>query len=293
MELGDLASARAEVAVAFERYEQLLAERGYIDHSDQVALALRLLRTRPSVQAEIQRRFRYVLVDELQDTNRAQLELVLAVGGRTGNVMAVGDPDQGIYGFRGARVGNVDRFGTAFGRVKTMRLRRNYRSLAPIIAAAQRVAAVDRPVALSDTQIAHRRGQGKPVAPSRVCHAGRGGRWGRGGDRTTDHSRSTTVRLCCPPSIQLGNRRVRAKPARSRHRRRQRLGQSPDDGASGSCTCRVPARRRGSGQQPGALRPGRGGAVRAGRPGPEQAAQWIAPPEPFVARRPWRRGQCE
>ncbi len=163
-ELADLASSRAEIAVAFERYEQLLATGGYIDHADQVALAVRLLRIRPSVRAEIECRFRYVLVDELQDTNRSQLELVLAVSGANRNVMAVGDPEQGIYGFRGARVGNVDRFIASFDGVKTIHLRRNYRSLAPIVEAAQRVAVAgltDRQASVG--QVANRRTRGAAV----------------------------------------------------------------------------------------------------------------------------------
>src|SRR3954469_9954157 len=101
--MADLAHSRAEVARAFENYTRLMSANSFIDHSDQVALALRLLRTRPGVTAELARRFSYVLVDELQDTNRAQMELVATLGAATANVMAVGDPDQGIYGFRGAR----------------------------------------------------------------------------------------------------------------------------------------------------------------------------------------------
>lgn len=163
-ELLDLAEARAEVATAFERYEQLMVAHGYIDHSDQISLALRLLRTRPAVRAEMARRFKFVLVDELQDTNRAQLELISALCGADGNVMAVGDPDQGIYGFRGARVVNVDRFRTEFDRVETHKLRRNYRSLSPIVDAARRVVAVEQVAwRASEVQIAHRRARGTPL----------------------------------------------------------------------------------------------------------------------------------
>ena len=77
----DLADARAELATAFASYCEVMAANGLIDHSDQVALALELLRSRRGVAAQVARRFRYVLVDELQDTNRAQLELVLALAG--------------------------------------------------------------------------------------------------------------------------------------------------------------------------------------------------------------------
>ena len=123
-----------------------------------MALALRLLRTRPAVRAAIGRRFRYILVDELQDTNRSQMELVLALAGDNANVMAVGDPHQGIYGFRGARSGNVDRFRAAFSETKSIRLRRNYRSLAPIVEAAERIVAANGHTLRGlDAQVAARR----------------------------------------------------------------------------------------------------------------------------------------
>src|SRR3954468_83528 len=160
----DLADARTELAIAFERYSDLMAANALIDHSDQVVLALKLLRSRPAIAAQLGRRFRYVLVDELQDTNHAQLELVLAVAGTRANVMAVGDPDQGIYGFRGARTGNVDRFRDSLGSTTTIRLRRNYRSLKPIVDAAQRLLAVDGPRAIERLdQVAHRRGRGTAI----------------------------------------------------------------------------------------------------------------------------------
>jgi DNA helicase-2/ATP-dependent DNA helicase PcrA len=162
-EAADLAGARAELARAFGRYEELMAANGFIDHADQVALALRLLRSRPAVAADIARRFRYVLVDELQDTNRAQLELVLELARAVGNVMVVGDPDQGIYGFRGARAGNVARFESQLVGTTTIALRRNYRSLRPIVAAADRLLSVDRGSAARVEQVAHRRGSGVPV----------------------------------------------------------------------------------------------------------------------------------
>jgi DNA helicase-2/ATP-dependent DNA helicase PcrA len=159
VELADLAGARSELAGAFEIYTQLMAAGGYIDHADQVAMTLRLLRTRAAVRASIAHRFRYILVDELQDTNRSQLELVLALAGANANVMAVGDPHQGIYGFRGARSGNVDRFRAAFSETKSICLRRNYRSLAPIVEAAERMVAAN-----GHTQ----RGQGTQVATRRA-----------------------------------------------------------------------------------------------------------------------------
>jgi DNA helicase-2/ATP-dependent DNA helicase PcrA len=158
--LTDLAAARLELAAAYARYRELLAGRGLIDHSDQVSLALRLLRERPAVLADVQRRYRYILVDELQDTNRAQLELVFALAGERANVTAVGDADQGIYGFRGALSGNLARFAAGFPRVRQVTLRRNYRSRRPIIEAAGRLVdhnANDPAVHTTWRQVAHRR----------------------------------------------------------------------------------------------------------------------------------------
>ncbi len=161
--LADVAAARSEIAAAYEQYDRLLSSNGYIDHSDQVSLALRLLTTRPAVRAGVARRYRYILVDELQDTNRAQLELVLALAGADGNLMAVGDPDQGIYGFRGARAGNVEQFRAEFPKATTIALRRNYRSLGPVVEAAERVLAAGGSGRDLGTQIAHRRGRRTPV----------------------------------------------------------------------------------------------------------------------------------
>ncbi len=96
------AARQLELARAYARYQALLGEAGFIDFGDQVALALRLLRESPAARREVQRRFRYVLVDEFQDTNRAQAELVELIAEPHRNVTVVGDDDQSIYRFRGA-----------------------------------------------------------------------------------------------------------------------------------------------------------------------------------------------
>jgi DNA helicase II / ATP-dependent DNA helicase PcrA len=135
----DLAESQVELAAAYDRYVALLAERGVIDHGDQVALALRLLRHRPAVAGQVRDRFRYLLVDEFQDTNPAQLELVMALTGRQRDVTVVGDDDQAIYAFRGAAISNMRRFAACHPDLKRVVLRRNYRSRGPIIAASQRL----------------------------------------------------------------------------------------------------------------------------------------------------------
>ena len=105
--LDEVARRQGELARAFGRYQALLAANGAVDFGDQVALALRLLRDSPAAREAVQRRFRYVLVDEFQDTNRAQAELVAILAGRHRNVTVVGDDDQSIYKFRGAAISNI------------------------------------------------------------------------------------------------------------------------------------------------------------------------------------------
>ena len=99
---------------AYATYQRLLAANGCIDFGDQVALALRLVRTSAAARTAIAGRFRYILVDEFQDTNRAQAELVAALADGHRNVTVVGDDDQAIYAFRGAAVDNILAFGDRY-----------------------------------------------------------------------------------------------------------------------------------------------------------------------------------
>jgi DNA helicase-2/ATP-dependent DNA helicase PcrA len=137
--LGEEARRQNELARAYERYQKLLREAGLIDFGDQVSLALRLLRESPAARLELQRRFRYILVDEFQDTNRAQSELVELLAAPHGNVTVVGDDDQSIYKFRGAAISNILEFKRRHPRARQVVLRRNYRSRAPILDASYRL----------------------------------------------------------------------------------------------------------------------------------------------------------
>jgi DNA helicase II / ATP-dependent DNA helicase PcrA len=105
--LTEAARRQHELARAYARYQDLLAASGFIDFGDQVALALRLVRESAEARERIQARFRYILVDEFQDTNRAQAELVGLLAERHRNVTVVGDDDQAIYAFRGAAIDNI------------------------------------------------------------------------------------------------------------------------------------------------------------------------------------------
>ncbi|MEO5939772.1 MAG: ATP-dependent DNA helicase [Candidatus Limnocylindrales bacterium] len=130
---------QAELARSYGRYQELLEANGCIDFGDQVALALRLVRTSPAARAEIQARFRYVLVDEFQDTNRAQSELVSLIADRHRNLTVVGDDDQSIYRFRGAAISNILGFRDRYRGARTVVLRRNYRSRPAILEASHRL----------------------------------------------------------------------------------------------------------------------------------------------------------
>jgi DNA helicase-2/ATP-dependent DNA helicase PcrA len=135
----ETARRQAELAAAYERYTTLLREHGSIDFGDQVALALQLLRDSAAARQLLQSRYRYILVDEFQDTNRAQSELVALLAERHRNVTVVGDDDQSIYRFRGAAISNILEFRDRYRGAKTVVLRKNYRSLAPILDGAHRL----------------------------------------------------------------------------------------------------------------------------------------------------------
>jgi DNA helicase-2/ATP-dependent DNA helicase PcrA len=133
--------ADAELAAAevFPLYQRALKAQGAVDFDDLLLLPLRLFREHPEVLGGYVRRFRYLLVDEFQDTNGAQLELVRQLAGERRNVCAVGDDDQCIYGWRGAEVQNILRFEKAFPGATEVRLEQNYRSVPAVLEAAHGV----------------------------------------------------------------------------------------------------------------------------------------------------------
>jgi DNA helicase-2/ATP-dependent DNA helicase PcrA len=137
--LEEEARRQTELARAYDRYQTLLREAGLVDFGDQVSLALRLLRESPAARVELQHRYRYILVDEFQDTNKAQSELVELLAALHGNVTVVGDDDQSIYKFRGAAISNILEFKRHYPRARQVVLRRNYRSRAPILDASYRL----------------------------------------------------------------------------------------------------------------------------------------------------------
>jgi DNA helicase II / ATP-dependent DNA helicase PcrA len=167
--LADEARRHLELARAYERYQSLLRSTGFMDFGDQVSLTLRLLRESPAARLELQKRFRYVLVDEFQDTNRAQSELVELLAALHGNITVVGDDDQSIYKFRGAAISNILEFKRRHPRARQVVLRRNYRSRAPILEASYRLIRFNDPDRLEVRNgidkrlIAERRGSERPA----------------------------------------------------------------------------------------------------------------------------------
>jgi DNA helicase-2/ATP-dependent DNA helicase PcrA len=130
---------RQTVAAVFRAYNEMLRQASALDFDDLLLRAVELLREHADVRAAWNTRFQYLMVDEFQDTNRAQEELVRLLAGPRKNVCVVGDEDQSIYGWRGARAGNLKRFTEDFPGAKIIRLEENYRSTQTILDAAAAV----------------------------------------------------------------------------------------------------------------------------------------------------------
>ncbi|MDD5306194.1 MAG: 3'-5' exonuclease [Deltaproteobacteria bacterium] len=130
---------REKVRRAYELYEKRMREACALDFGDLLYRPVRAMRDDPELAAEIAGRFSFVLVDEFQDTNLAQLELVRLLGRPHRNVCVVGDDDQSIYSWRGADVGNILDFEKHFPGARVVTLDRNYRSTSRILKAAHGV----------------------------------------------------------------------------------------------------------------------------------------------------------
>jgi DNA helicase-2/ATP-dependent DNA helicase PcrA len=117
-------------------YQQRLTSLNAVDFGDLLLLPMRIFAAHPEIAAEYQRQFRYILVDEYQDTNVAQYLWLRLLARQHRNICCVGDDDQSIYSWRGAEVGNILRFEKDFPGAKIIRLERNYRSTSHILGAA-------------------------------------------------------------------------------------------------------------------------------------------------------------
>jgi len=128
-------------ARVMQAYEEILGKAGALDFDDLLLRAVEVLRRFEEARAHWSGRFRYILVDEYQDTNRAQYELLRLLVGPQGNLCVVGDEDQSIYSWRGADVRNILRFAEDFPGARVIRLEQNYRSTQRILDAAGSVVA--------------------------------------------------------------------------------------------------------------------------------------------------------
>jgi superfamily I DNA/RNA helicase len=128
-----------QMAKLFAAYEQRLRRQQLFDFDDQIFLPVRLMERDAAARAEIQARFGHVLVDEFQDTNRAQYRLMRLLGAPEDNVFAVGDDAQGIYGFRAADLDNLLGFERDYPHGHRLLLETNYRSTPPIVALANQL----------------------------------------------------------------------------------------------------------------------------------------------------------
>jgi DNA helicase-2/ATP-dependent DNA helicase PcrA len=141
-----------ELARTYAQYQTLMARLGQIDFGDQIVEVLRLLRTRAHVLKRCQERYRFILVDEFQDTNYAQFEVVKLLAAKHRNVTVVGDDDQAIFRFRGASMSNILDFDRTYPDAKKVVLLENRRSPQAVLDASYRLIQFNNPDRLEVAQ---------------------------------------------------------------------------------------------------------------------------------------------
>lgn len=130
---------KEKIATIYELYQRRLKENNAIDFDDIINYTITILMENPDILEYYTEKFKYVLVDEYQDTNKAQFTLVSLFASRYGNITVVGDNDQGIYSFRGADIANILNFEKDFPGTKIIKLEQNYRCTQSILNAANSV----------------------------------------------------------------------------------------------------------------------------------------------------------
>ena len=136
--------AKMKIAKVYREYEAQMRANNALDFDDLLVKTVQLLQTHPDVLESYQERFRYIMVDEYQDTNTVQFQLVSLLAGKYKNLCVVGDDDQSIYKFRGANIRNILDFEHEFPDAKVIKLEQNYRSTGNILNAANSVIANNR-----------------------------------------------------------------------------------------------------------------------------------------------------
>ena len=150
-----------EAAESYAVYQRLLRDANALDFGDLILQTVELFERFPEVLAHYRRRWSYVLVDEYQDTNRVQYQLVTQLAREHGNLCVVGDPNQSVYGWRGADVRNILDFERDFPNASVVKLERNYRSRRPILDGASAVVANN--ASTRALQLRAERGEGEPI----------------------------------------------------------------------------------------------------------------------------------
>jgi DNA helicase-2/ATP-dependent DNA helicase PcrA len=158
-----------ELANAYEQYSNLKLKEGVLDFADLISQVLVLLRSRKNVLKRYQNQFKYVLVDEFQDTNYAQNELAVLLSGNKQNITVVADDDQAIYRWRGAALSNVIQFRNNFPKATIITLVKNYRSTQAILDSAYKMIQNNNPNRLEIVEninkklVSERKIAGKPI----------------------------------------------------------------------------------------------------------------------------------
>ena len=131
--------SKKKIILAYKEYQKELKKNNALDFDDLIVKTVELFQSCPDVLEYFQERFRYIMVDEYQDTNTAQFKFVSLLASKYQNLCVVGDDDQSIYKFRGANIGNILGFEKVFSNAKVIRLEQNYRSTQNILNAANQV----------------------------------------------------------------------------------------------------------------------------------------------------------
>lgn len=151
----------------YQTYQNRMQAAGAVDFDDLICLTVRIFENCPDVLEKYRRRYRYLMVDEYQDTNYAQYRLVSLLAGGHSNLCVVGDDDQSIYRFRGATVENILQFEEQFPQCRTIRLEENYRSTQHILDAANGV--ISRNKKRKEKRLWTAAGEGEPVVFRRLA----------------------------------------------------------------------------------------------------------------------------
>ena len=178
-----------KIAEVYQKYQEELKKNNALDFDDLIFKTVDLFRTNADVLEYYQERFKYIMVDEYQDTNTAQFRLIELLAGKYKNLCVVGDDDQSIYKFRGANISNILDFESAFPGAKVIKLEQNYRSTGHILSAANAV--VRHNSQRKDKRLFTAEGDGEKIQAFQASDERDEGRW-IAGEIEKLHSKGTS-----------------------------------------------------------------------------------------------------